>query len=182
VPGSTVAGLSVTGNNQTLTAQPGHWTADLAISGANNQVTLAPGVYYFDQGASIHLTGGANSVVGDGVLIYLAAGSTISLAGGANLQLTAPTTAPYSGGAAGLVMFAARDNPSQIDLTGGATTSLTGTVYAPAGLVRLAGGSGGRLVHGQVVAGDIGMVGSTSLVVDFDPDMVAVQPRPTLLQ
>jgi hypothetical protein len=48
--------------------------------------------------------------------------------------------------------------------------------------VRLAGGSTGRLVRGQVLGGTLLLVGSTSLVVDFDPDVVAVQPRPTLLQ
>jgi Flp pilus assembly protein TadG len=182
IPATTVAGLTVTGSDQALTAQPGRWTGDLTVNGSNNQVTLAPGVYYFDAGAKIDLNGGTNRVLGNGVLIYLAGTSTISLAGGASLQVTAPSAPPYTGGASGLVVFAARDNTSLIDLNGGATTLLTGTVYAPAAPVRLAGGSTGRLVRGQVLGGTLLLVGSTSLVVDFDPDVVAVQPRPTLLQ
>jgi hypothetical protein len=181
LPSLTVAGLDVTGNDQAHMAQPGRWTGDLRVRGSNNQVTLAPGVYYFD-GGNIDLSGGTNRVVGDGVLIYLAGGSTISLAGGAGLQLTAPTTPPYAGGASGLVVFAARDNRSRIDLNGGATTLLTGTLYAPAASVQLTGGGASRLIHGQVIAGDLRLVGSTGLQIDFDPDTVAVQPRPTLLQ
>jgi Flp pilus assembly protein TadG len=181
-PATTVAGLSLTGSGQAVTATPGRWTGDLSVGGSDNQVTLAPGVYYFDQGAKLDVSGGTNSVVGNGVLIYLAGTSTINVTSGANLQLTAPTAPPYSGGASRLVVFMARGNTSLIDLNGGATTSLTGTVYAPTGQVRLTGGSTGRLVYGQVLAGDLRLVGTTSLQIDFDPDVVAVQPRPTLLR
>lgn len=182
VPATTVASPSID-DNQVITVQPGHWTTDLIINGNNKQVTLSPGLYYFDQNKGISVTGATNSIVGDGVVIYLSRGSTINVAGGANLRLTAPTSPPYTGGPAGLLVFAARDNNSLVlDLNGGATTTLTGTVYAPGAAVRFTGGNASRLVHGQVLAGEVSFAGITSLAIDYDAALVAEQPRPTLLQ
>lgn len=181
-PGTTWGGLNLTSSGQVVSVQPGRWTGDLRVRGVNNTVTLAPGLYYFDQGANLDVFGVGNRVVGSGVLIYLAAGSTISVAGGADLALSAPAAAPYASGAGGLVVFAARDNSGLIDVNGGAGTSLTGTVYAPAAGVRLTGGTMASIGRGQLLADHIQFVGTSTLSVRYDPTLVVAQPRPALLE
>jgi hypothetical protein len=182
VPTSSWGGLSVTGSGGLVTAQPGHWTGDLRVRGSNNQVTLSPGVYYFDGGANMDLAGNGNRVVGSGVLIFLKGGSTISLGGGADLQLSAPATAPYSGGAAGVVVYGARGNTTQIDLNGGAATTLTGTVYAPDAPVVLTGGAAAGIGQGQLVADHFTLGGISTLIVNYDRNAVARQKRPALVE
>jgi len=182
VPSTSWNGLSVTGSGGLITVQPGHWTGDLRVRGSNNQITLAPGVYYFDGGASLDVSGNGNLVTGSGVLIYLTGGGTIKLAGGADLVLSAPTTAPYSGGSAGLVIFAAHGNSTQIDLVGGAVTSLTGTVYAPDAPLRLTGGAAAGVGHGQLVASSFAFSGSSTMIISYDRRVVAPQKRPALIE
>ncbi|HWP29313.1 MAG TPA: pilus assembly protein TadG-related protein [Chloroflexota bacterium] len=174
-------GLQVNGVDQVVTVQPGRWRGDLIVHGTNNQVVMAPGLYYFDQGADIEITGPSNRLIGDGVCIYLAPGSQLQVAGGADLLLRATADAPYPGAPAGLLIFAGRDNPGMLTVTGGASTSLQGTIYAPAAEVHIGGGNPSRVVYGQVFAGEIVFAGGGSLVVQYDPDVVAVHPRPALV-
>jgi Flp pilus assembly protein TadG len=182
VPGVTWSGLRVLGSGQSVNAQPGHWTDDLWVLGTGNQVTLAPGVYYFDQGASLNIFGFNNRVVGNGVLLYFAQGSTLNLGGGADLVVSAPTAPPYTGGAAGLVVFAARDNTTLIILNGGTNTTLTGTLYAPAAPILAAGGSAAGIAHGQLLADSFLFAGTSTILVRYDLNAVATPPRPTLLE
>jgi hypothetical protein len=182
VPTTTWSGLSVTGSGTLVTAQPGHWTGDLRVRGSNNQVTLSPGVYYFDGGATIDISGTGNRVVGSGVLIFLKDSSTLSLAGGADLQLSAPSAAPYSGGAGGLVVYGARGTTSLIDLNGGAAPALTGTVYAPDAPIRLTGGAAAGIGQGQVIADRFTIGGISTLILNYDRNVVARQKRPALVE
>jgi hypothetical protein len=120
--------------------------------------------------------------VGTGVLLYFAQGSTLILGGGADLAVSAPTAPPVYGGAAGLVLFAARDNTTLIGLLGGANTTLTGTVYAPAAPIFAAGGSAAGIGHGQLLADSFLFAGNTTIVVNYDLNTVVMQPRPSLLE
>jgi hypothetical protein len=180
-PATSQPGLSLSGNGNAVTVQPGRWIGDLRVGGSDNVVTLAPGLYYFDQGASLDATGGGNRVVGDGVIIYLARGSTINVAGGADLVLNASPSPVYTGGAAGLLVFSARDNSTRLDLNGGASSTLVGTIYAPAAPVRLTGQSAAA-VRGQLIAERLDLGGTSDLIVVYDPAVSVRQPRPALLR
>lgn len=98
---------------------------------------LSPGVYVLNGGSwTVNSTA---TLTGTGVTIFLANGATFNINGGATIDLSAPTSGPYSG----LVIYFARDNIGSSIINGGANFSLVGAVYGPKQNITFSGSTTG---------------------------------------
>ena len=168
---------AVLDGSQTL--QPGTYTAPLRLQNSSDVALLAPGLYCFQDDVSIN--GGSLSVAtgGDslsGVTIYMMPGGSKSAtyfdvgsggSGAYTVNLQAPKAAdtdanntPHNPPALnGVVIYVAANNQCGttaskcVDITGNATTSFRGTIYAPSGEVRLSGTAGFTSSFGSSVIG-----------------------------
>lgn len=105
----------------------------ISISGAA-QVTFNPGTYCIG-GGGLKISGGT-TVSGSRVTFYLADDS-FDLSGGARFSATPPTSGDY----AGILIFQARNNSNQTDISGGTLADSQGIIYLPAGALKVSGGS-----------------------------------------
>jgi parallel beta-helix repeat protein len=137
--GSAQGAVNLSGN-RSLTINPGRYT-QINVSG-NAHLTMNPGVYLL-AGGGFAVTGNA-SVTGTGVLIYNASSNFpnpggnmggVTLSGSGTIQLSPPTTGPYTG----VVLFQARDNTRALALSGNGVLGVTGSIYAVVGTVTLSG-------------------------------------------
>jgi hypothetical protein len=120
-------------------------------------VNLQPGVYVID-GGSLKLNANAN-LTGTGVTFFLTNGATADFNGNAQMNLTAPTSGPYSG----LVLYGDRSQPSAINkINGNASSSITGAIYFPSQEVDFQGNFSGSNGCTQVVADKIYYTGSAT--------------------
>ncbi|MHB1135060.1 MAG: pilus assembly protein TadG-related protein [Chloroflexota bacterium] len=83
--------------------------------------------------------------------------------------------------AANNLVIRAKEDSNAVKIVAQASMSLIGTIYAPAGDVQLAGGSGGS-VRGQVVAGTVALLGGAGPAVIWDPTMVPLTKRTWLVE
>jgi Ca2+-binding RTX toxin-like protein len=131
---------SVNVSSGSLTLSPGIYSQIKASGTAS--LTLQPGIYLIEGGGlSVSLSAG---ISGSGVFIYNA-GSNFPNAGGNFGAITISGTGTFnlspaaSGPYAGVVIFQARDNTRALSLSGVATSSLTGVIYAANALLSLGG-------------------------------------------
>ncbi|RUM95342.1 pilus assembly protein [Pseudaminobacter arsenicus] len=136
---------------------------DKAISGA---VTLEPGVYLF-KGTKISL-GGNGSLIGTGVTIFLLEGAQISVNANQVIELSPSSTGPY----AGITIYQARGNTSDLTLNGGAGSSVNGFIYAPNARVTYTGNSDTRSDGCIRIIGDtVAMTGNSSVKADCEVEL-----------
>jgi len=137
---------------------PGRFCVGLTFQGS---VTLQPGVYVIDGGS---LKFNANAVVnGTGVTFYLTNGATLDMNGSAQVNLTAPTSGPYSG----LVFYGDRTQPTAVNkINGNASSQITGAIYFPSQEVDFLGNFSGANGCTQVVADKIYYTGSSTFNTD----------------
>ena len=122
-----------------------------------NNVTLNPGVYVIN-GGSLKINANAN-IVGSGVTFFLTNGATLSFNGSATINLTAPSSGPYSG----LVFYGDRAQPTAVNtVNGNASSSITGAFYFPSQEVDFLGNFSGANGCTQVVADSIYYTGSAT--------------------
>ena len=93
--------------------------------GSSDVVLESDHVYIFDD--STITINGNGSLVGDNVTIFLSGNSSLRINGNGTLDITAPTSGTYSG----LGIFADRDEPIDLDLSGNNGVSVVGAIYAP---------------------------------------------------
>jgi Flp pilus assembly protein TadG len=119
-------------------------------------LTLNPGVYVITGGFS---ASGSATITGTGVTIYLAApNGSLSLTGSGALNLTAPTSGPYSG----ILFFEAPSDTNAMSISGSTGTILTGIFYAPSAALSLTGSSGATF-NAAVVSYTLSITGTGSL-------------------
>lgn len=131
----------ITGN---VTLQPGVYCGNTLKITNGAVVTFAPGVYILDQ-ISFVVEGNA-TVQGTGVTIILTSSGQVSsignivINGGSTVDLTAPTSGPYSG----MVFWQdGRAPDSNTDnFSGGSSMKITGAIYTPSQSVSYSGGNG----------------------------------------
>ncbi len=135
-----------------------HFCDGLRVTGT---VVFEPGLYIIS-GGEFWANGNAAVIQGAGVTFFLASTATARLNGTAALNLTAPTTGPYSG----LVFFGDRSGTGLEHQVNGTSGSIVqGAVYFPASHVsfsgnsRTSGGSGCT----QVIGFTIELTGNSSL-------------------
>lgn len=128
-------------------------------------VTFMPGLYIIE-GGPFDFNGGnrndisASSVNGTGVTFYLRSTSNLQLNGNVLLNLSAPTSGPFSG----VLFFGARNANSVTNkITGTTGSTLQGAIYAPASLVEFAGNSTVSNGCTQVVARLVTLTGNSNL-------------------
>jgi len=161
-PATQYSAANISGNS-VVTLQPGTYVGGIHISG-NAHVTLAPGIYYLS-GGGFSVSGNA-VVTGNGVLLYNAPKTTadvISISSNASVTLTAATSGTYSG----IVIFQARTSTAPITVTGSASVSLTGALYAAAATVTLSGNESLTFqgTSGELIVSDLSESGNALLSV-----------------
>jgi Flp pilus assembly protein TadG len=138
---------------------PGRYCGGLSIKDTR---TLNSGVYIID-GGKLDLNASAN-ITGTGVMFYLTNGAVLNFNGNAQFNLTAPTTAPYVGGQAGMLFFSDRSQANANQSFNGTSNSvLTGALYFPTQALTINGDYNGKNGCMQVVADTITYSGNATL-------------------
>jgi hypothetical protein len=99
----------------------------------SGDIELEPGEYIL-RGGRVNL-GGNGSLVGAGVTLFLMEDAEFDLNGNEIVQLSPPDTGDY----AGIAIYQARDNTSELRINGGADSEISGFIYAPNAHVFYAG-------------------------------------------
>jgi prepilin-type N-terminal cleavage/methylation domain-containing protein len=190
-PGLYPSGLTISGNNNTVTFVAGTYqfgasgcsgaTCGLTITGTGNTLTFGAGVYGFlgndsqnnclndlfnknNPQGGLNIVGSSNTLnsgVG-GVFFYVAGGQTNFGCGVVNsVNLAPPTTGPYSN----ILLWQDKSDSLPVVMTGfGNSANLYGgTVYAPSAQMQLIGG-GETFTTGSVVASSVEVLGILNCV------------------
>jgi hypothetical protein len=140
--------------------EPGVYTDEFPPAkggGGVKDFRLRPGIYVLR--GDVKVTNG--SLIGEGVLLYNEAGDVKIT--GADIDLSPPTTGPYSG----ILFFQARTNSAEFQIVGNAQlASLTGTIYAPASTNVKLGGGDGEMRVGRVIGQNMEVSGNGTVIVD----------------
>jgi uncharacterized repeat protein (TIGR01451 family) len=161
IPSTHFPAVAYSGSAPLPPLSPGTYDGGIFINGSG-PVTLLPGVYYMNGGGFV--VSGQGSVTGTGVLIVnapLASTDVITLTGQARVNLTAPTgltgaLAPYNG----ITIMQAPASANPISVVSQGSLTMTGTLYAPAALLKINGTASvtvsaffaGHLSQGGIVA------------------------------
>ncbi len=147
-----------------FTAQHGNTTMSQGVYcnginfNAQANVTMNPGIYIVN-GGSFNINGGA-TVTGSGVTIIFTNGATINVNGNSTMTLSAPTSGTY----AGILFYGDRSMPLGYDnFNGGASMSLTGTIYMPTQDLNFNGGVSGTATCLKIVSYQITINGGANL-------------------
>ncbi len=149
------------------TISPGRYSS---ISlGGTSRLTLNPGLYCMT--GNISLTGG-QFLTGTDVTLYFQSGG-MSTAGNSTVNLSAPNFegTPSNPVMRGMLIFAAPGNTSSFTLAGTATSTYTGTVYAPTGSATVVGTAGMDAIRSQVVAQKVTLNGTSAINIEFDSSL-----------
>lgn len=171
----TYSSITNTGSGK-LTLNPGNYiiTGDLKntgsgalVLGAGNYtiggdftttgsgaVTIGSGMYTI--GGNLSLTG-SGALAGTSVTFYTLGSNTLT--GSGNMNLTAPTSGPYSG----VLIYQPSSNLSAMSITGSGGDKIQGILYAPKSPLTLTG-SGSLNVSLDIIVDTIKLTGSGSIV------------------
>lgn len=106
-------------------------------------ITLNPGTYIFEGGVNVN--NGASLVGTGGVTLYMTNSAQLNLNTGSTVQLVAPTT----GSLAGVVIWQASGDDSEINIDSNANGEYQGAIYAPTAQLTL--NSGGNTAAYTIV-------------------------------
>lgn len=127
-------------------------------------VILGPGLYIIE--SDVTVLGGSLisntdvSLSGSNVTLYFRNNASIALNARTTLNLTAPSSGPYSG----LLFFGARDNALMTQkLTGSSSSVLHGAIYLPASLIEFVGNSSATNGCTQIIGRRVQFSGSTNI-------------------
>src|SRR5215469_4163228 len=133
--------------------QPGRYCGGITYNGT---ATLAPGVYIID-GGTLKINANAN-LTGTGITFYLTNGATVQMNGNATVNLSAPTSGPFSG----VLFYGDRTMAYAIQkINGNASSVMTGAIYFPSQEVDVLGNFTGANGCMQVVADTISYSGNS---------------------
>lgn len=157
-PAATSPCQSVNNGKGAQALKEGTYCNGMSLGGV---VTLDSGVYVVQ--GSLKINAGAVvtcAVPCTGVTIFMAGSNTVSINGNATVNLSAPTSGPYSG-----VLFYGDRNGTSATSTfnGTAVSSLTGAIYFPRQAVSYLGNFSGMNGCTQVVADTISWSGNSNI-------------------
>ena len=151
------------GPNDTVTLSPGCYDG-MDLKG---NVTLSPGTYFIN-GGSLSFGSQAN-VTGNGVTFVLTSTTastspnsiaTLDMNGGAEVNLTAPSTGPFSG----VLVYQHRNAPnSNQHINGNASSRIDGAFYMPSTEITFNGGAGMAVQCLRLVALRVNFSGNANL-------------------
>ncbi len=156
------AGACINSTGGTRTINPGVY-CQITVTGGGT-LTMNPGLYYVE-GGDISVAGNS-SITGVEILMYFTSGR-LDLTGGGAFTLTAPTSGDY----AGLLLVTSRTNTSEIRITGGSASTFVGTIYSPAGTLKLTGSSGSLSLDAQVIVNKLKIAGSGEINIEYDSSL-----------
>lgn len=154
-------------SNGNATLQPGvydriHWTV--------GNLTLSPGLYCISGKQGVDIQGG--SLYGNGVTIYLQTGG-VTINGNVDpVDLRAPLEYPDPSPAVpGVLMYMAKGNASEINVSGNSSSFYLGTVYAPDGDLFFAGDSSTNpTFNTQLIGYNVEVSGGALIDINFIDD------------
>lgn len=149
------------------TIDPGNYSS--ITLGGTSRLTLNPGLYCLS--GDFRLTGG-QFLTGTDVTIFFASGG-FSSAGNSTVNLSAPNFegTPSNPVMRGMLFFAAPGNTSSFTIAGTATSTFTGTIYAPSGSATVVGTAGMDAIRSQVVAKKVTLNGTSAINIEFDSSL-----------
>ena len=186
--GADQGNVSLHGNN-TLTLNPGTYTPsgnNPAIKMTGGTINLNPGLYCLDGDLDISGNSG-NAFQGSGVTIYMRHGRII-IGGNLTVNIAAAETTPQNGAVKGLLIYVDHvtnacnvgtataidwNNPC-INIGGGSSQFINGTILAPHGVITYAGNPtnacnlSGSAITTQVMGWAVQLAGATDLCINFD--------------
>jgi Flp pilus assembly protein TadG len=120
-------------------------------------ITLRPGLYIFNGPNPLDISSGT-TVNGTGVTFYFVNGASFTFTNGATLNLSAPTSAPYSG-----ILFYQDPSDSAPDsFVGGSAGNINGIFYLPAANLSFENGNSSTFST-DLVVGSLTMTGAATL-------------------
>lgn len=121
-------------------------------------MTMLPGLYVITTGALTFNTGNNRNITGTDVNFYNSrtTGGAISITGAGTVNLTARKYGPY----ANMLFIATLSN---ISIGGGASRTLTGALYAPAGSITVGQTGNFSTVSGNIVANTISVTNTLTV-------------------
>jgi hypothetical protein len=130
----------------------------------SNTLTLNPGIYYIT-GADGFKMSGSSDLVAIGVLIYMKTGE-IDMTGSGSYILSPMMDEgnPYKG----LSIYMDRANTNSYKQSGAATSSISGTVYAPNADVTVNGSGGTLVIDSQIISSTTEITGSGGINLKYD--------------
>ena len=149
------ADAEVSADGTTMTA--GSWGDIFPPPGVTR---LESGTYCLGNG--MHLTG---AIEGNNVIFRVDRGE-VRFDSNATIVLDAPN----SGANAGLLIFLPMDNRSKVVLNGGAGSSITGTILAPAAPILIKGMDAQRGFHSQIIGYTIEADGTSNVEIIYNPE------------
>jgi hypothetical protein len=154
-------------NNSTLA--PGHYSSFPPSHGnyrnLEDDIVLQPGIYCLD--TDLSLTNG-HSITGNDVLIYIRDGNTFSIEGG-TLTLRGRDAGDYEG----YVVIVDSDFSGQspnCTINGNASTTFTGTIFAPYCDIEIDGGGKTTSLSAQIIGYTVKVTGSQAVNLTYDED------------
>jgi Flp pilus assembly protein TadG len=133
---------------------------------------LNPGIYCV--GGNFRLNAG-DTLIGNGVLIRVE--GDVRLNGGAHLELSAPTSGPFTG----LLLFLPEGNTNEVVFNGDSSSTFSGSILAPSSTVTI-DGTGALGLNGQVVGFTVTLSGTSGITINYNastgyqpPEQPAVQ-------
>ncbi len=150
-------------------------TYDYIEINTGQPIRFEPGVYRTTKSQGVQFTSSANAFSTGPVAFVVDSPGSFDVAGGATLNLY--TSKSLSNGI--LIWTSATGNAVKIN--GGSNVTLGGTIYAPNASASI-GGSAGGTVHGQVVAKDVELDGTSGTAVVYDRNGAPDTPGPTLVE
>lgn len=140
--------------------------------GSDAIASFQPGLYYITgntscSGGGSFVVNGSGNVTGNGVTVFIASRG-VHIGGSGNVNLTAQTSGPY----AGMALFLARENGSDVRVDGAGVTNMRGTIYAANSLISLAGSGTNKTLNAQIIAWRYQVSGSGVITIDYNPGVV----------
>jgi Flp pilus assembly protein TadG len=143
-----------TSNVSTLTMQPGLYVVTTTFS-TNSGSTIN------GNGVTIYLANGV--IANSGNYTYVSGGATpYGVGNGTTMNISAPTSGTYSG----IAIWdgnSSSSTPDTFTFGGGASSSFTGTIYAPNTNLVLGNGSGTSTMSSSIVANTIMVLGGSTI-------------------
>jgi len=148
------------GDPTTVQLTPGTVAGDFppALGGGLVIISLAPGIYCIEGNVSLN-----GDITGIGVLLYVENGE-IYTNGNANITLEGMTEGEFKG----LLFYMPLTNPNVAYINGSSTTSMTGTIFAPATPVTINGTGGVFSLGSQVIGYTVTMSGTSTIDITYD--------------
>jgi Flp pilus assembly protein TadG len=161
-----VPGIDVKVNpNTTVALVPGFYKS---ITQSGGTITMAPGLYYVDGPFKI-----GGNLTALNVMVFLGPNGSLEMTGDGTIVMTPMTTLSYlpTGPAiptsllgSRVLIFQARNNPSNGKITGSSGMTLDGRIYMPNHNATLTVGGGGAVLGSGMIMGRISVQGNGNVV------------------